>query len=219
MPSPAVWTTSKASSRRPAMLSLLRRCWSRGTSRLGMPLVGPRRVSSDRQAVRRFRPMLEAFEERCLPSLFTVTNLHNAGAGSLRSAIRQANTAAGADTIQFAAGLTGTIRLTSGELTIHDQVKILGPATGTLAVSGNHVSRVFNIDGRATIVNLSIIEGNALAGGGVLNTGFLKLNNVVLTDNSAVNGGAVLSGGGSGGLVRLTVINSKLANNSAFVNG
>jgi hypothetical protein len=147
-----------------------------------------------------------------------VTNLHNAGAGSLRSAIRQANTAAGADTIQFAAGLTGTIRLTSGELTIHDQVNILGPATGRLAVSGNHLSRVFNIDGRATIVNLSIIEGKALAGGGVLNMGFLKLNNVVMTDNSAVNGGAVLSGG-SGGLVRLTVINSKLANNSAFANG
>jgi hypothetical protein len=163
--------------------------------------------------------MLEALEERRLPSLFTVTNLHNAGAGSLRQAIQRANTAAGADTIQFAAGLTGTIRLTSGELTIHDQVNILGPATGRLAVSGNHLSRVFNIDGRATIVNLSIIEGNAPAGGGVLNMGFLKLNNVVMTDNSAVNGGAVLSGGGSGGLVRFTVINSKLANNSAFAKG
>src|SRR5438034_5239017 len=98
------------------MFSLFRRGWSKRTS--------------DRQAVRRFRPMLEAFEERCLPSLFTVTNLHNAGAGSLRSGIRQANTAAGADTIQFAAGLAGTIRLTGGELAITDHLSVLGPATG-----------------------------------------------------------------------------------------
>jgi hypothetical protein len=203
------------------MLSLLRRCWSRDTSRLGMALFGARRVSSDRRAVRRFRPMLEAFEERRLPSLFTVTNLHNAGAGSLRSAIRQANTAAGADTIQFAAGLTGTIKLTSGELMITDQVSIWGPATGTLAVSGNHASRVFTIvSARATIANLSITAGNADRGGGVLNDGILRLQNVVMRGNAASTlGGAVASTSGSGAPARLTVVNSNLTYNFSVIGG
>ncbi|MDG4548947.1 MAG: hypothetical protein P9F19_05990 [Candidatus Contendobacter sp.] len=43
---------------------------------------------------------------------FTVTNLADAGGGSLRQAILDANGAAGADTITFQAGLTGTITLT-----------------------------------------------------------------------------------------------------------
>ena len=43
----------------------------------------------------------------------TVTNLDDAGAGSLRDAIGQANAAAGADTIRFQAGLSGVIPLAS----------------------------------------------------------------------------------------------------------
>jgi hypothetical protein len=169
--------------------------------------------------------MLEALEERRLPSLFTVTNLHNAGAGSLRSAIRQANTAAGADTIQFAAGLTGTVRLTGGELAITDKVSVLGPGAGVLKISGNHVSRVFTVAAgvRANLANLAITEGIApgvsvsTAGGAILNNGILWLKNVVLTDNACRIGGAVASiGAGSW----LTIIRSKLANNaSEFAGG
>ncbi|MGH7963573.1 MAG: hypothetical protein ACRERD_17410, partial [Candidatus Binatia bacterium] len=57
---------------------------------------------------------------------FTVTNLDNAGTGSLRQAILDANALAGADIITFQSGLTGTITLTSGELTIADSVDIQG---------------------------------------------------------------------------------------------
>src|SRR5262245_34743698 len=42
---------------------------------------------------------------------FTVTNLDDDGAGSLRQAIAAANGAAGADVIDFQAGLNGTIQL------------------------------------------------------------------------------------------------------------
>ncbi len=64
---------------------------------------------------RRFRPRVESLEDRTV--LTTVTNLDDAGAGSLRDAI--AITAAG-DTVDFADGLTGTITLTdlSGPLMI-----------------------------------------------------------------------------------------------------
>ncbi|MFL6235831.1 MAG: hypothetical protein ACJ76N_22060 [Thermoanaerobaculia bacterium] len=58
---------------------------------------------------------------------FQVINLNDSGAGSLRDAIGQANAAAGADTITFQAGLTGTITLTSGQLSIIDSVDIQGP--------------------------------------------------------------------------------------------
>lgn len=42
-------------------------------------------------------------------AIFTVTNLNDAGAGSLRGAVGLANAAAGADEIVFNAGLTGTM--------------------------------------------------------------------------------------------------------------
>ena len=58
---------------------------------------------------------------------FTVSNLNDAGPGSLRQAIEDANGLAGADTIGFQAGLTGTITLTTGQLEITDSVDIQGP--------------------------------------------------------------------------------------------
>jgi hypothetical protein len=184
-----------------------------------MALFGARRVASDRQAVRRFRPTLEAFEERRLPSLFTVTNLYNAGAGSLRKAILQANATLAADTIQFAPGLTGQIKLTTGEVSITHRVSIVGPAAGALAVSGNYASRVFTIAAGAvvTISNLNISNGRAGMGnfgGGILNNGALTLKNLAMTDNRSGAGGAVATIGG-----RLTVHGCKLASNSAFGGG
>src|SRR5262249_39691603 len=56
---------------------------------------------------------LEALEDRAVPSTFTVTNLTDHDPGSLRAAILAANANPGADTIQFAHGLHGTITLAS----------------------------------------------------------------------------------------------------------
>ena len=63
----------------------------------------------------RFRPRLEALEERALLSVYTVDRLTDLGegtglAGDLRYAITQANAMPGDDTITF--GVTGTINLT-----------------------------------------------------------------------------------------------------------
>src|SRR5262245_1517447 len=150
-------------------------------------------------SARRIRPHLEELENRCLPSLITVANLHDAGAGSLRQAILRANAAPNADTIQFAAGLRGTITLTSGELLITHNLRILGPATAGLSVSGNHASRVFDIAAGAavTIANLTITRGFTLQpGGGIQNQGALTLNNVAMIQNNAQGpGGAVATAG------------------------
>src|SRR5262249_49360320 len=59
------------------------------------------------------------------------------GKTSLREAIALANGAPGPNTIIFAAGLTGTITLTQGELIITDSVTITGPGASALTVSGN----------------------------------------------------------------------------------
>src|SRR5262245_40936599 len=59
-----------------------------------------------------FRPHVEALEGRWLPSTFLVTNTDDAGAGSLRQAILDANATPGANEIDFAIGGGGaqTIR-------------------------------------------------------------------------------------------------------------
>ena len=58
---------------------------------------------------------------------FTVANTNDAGPGSLRQAVLDANASAGADVIDF--GVTGTIVLTTGELVITESVAINGPGS------------------------------------------------------------------------------------------
>src|SRR5438045_3378573 len=78
----------------------------------------PPRRSRPRPTHRRLQ--LEQLEGRLVLTAFHVTTLTDGVAGSLRDAITQANTHAGADVITFQSGLTGTIPLTSGELDITD---------------------------------------------------------------------------------------------------
>ncbi|GEM_PF-2196024 len=76
---------------------------------------------------------------------FSVTNTADAGPGSLRAAVEQANAADGADVITFDAVVSGTIALTSGEIEITDDLTIDGPGSGTLSVDAGGDSRVFNV--------------------------------------------------------------------------
>ena len=106
-----------------------------------------------------YRPRLEVLDDRCLPSTFTVLNLLDSGAGSLRAAVVAANANPGPDAIDFAT--TGTIALTSGELDITDSLTINGPGVNALTISGNHVSRVFGLAGNPTvsIAGLTVANG------------------------------------------------------------
>src|SRR5262245_48855328 len=152
-----------------------------------------------RHQSQRFVPRLEALEDRALPSTFTVLNLADSGASSLRQAILDANTQPGLDVIRFApAARDGTITLTSGQLSITDDLTLDGPGAGRLAVSGNDASRVFQISGgvNVTMDGLTVTRGRADNGGAIHNGGTLTLTHVVVSDNRAVGAAGAQTGGG-----------------------
>jgi hypothetical protein len=133
---------------------------------------------------------LEPLEGRTVPATFTVLNLADSGLGSLRAAIADANANPGADRIRFAAAARdGTIPLSSGQLSITDDLHIDGPGADRLAVSGNDASRVFQIGSgvAVSIDGLTVTHGRAVGqGGGILNAGALTLSRAILSDNLVV---------------------------------
>jgi len=162
------------------------------------------------------RPRLELLEDRTLLSVDVVENSNDNGPGSLRETI--GNAAAG-DTIEFnmsAGHVTSPITLTSGELGITVNLTIEGPGAGTVAISGNSNSRVFQVSSvvTATISGLTIKDGEvASLGGGIRNGGSLKLADDVFTSNSASNsGGALYNSAGSLSIAGCDVTDNKAAN-------
>jgi len=195
------------------------------------PLFGrsPPSDSSLRRKLPRARQLrLESLERRCLLAgfLFTVTtNLDVVDAGdgltSLREAITQSNQlAASDDTINFQAGLSGTIALDNAGLTISDSVTINGPGANRLAVRSDGSFGVIAIENASTVVlsGLTITGGgNVFAGAGVLCEpgANLTLDRMTITDNRAVS----IGGGVAGDDFLLTILNSTISNNRAAGSG
>jgi hypothetical protein len=124
-----------------------------------------------------------------------VTNTNDAGPGSLRQAVLDANKLGGPDTITFQSGLSGQITLTTGQIAINDSVTITGPGANVIAVSGNNNSRIFNIDcfgnGNAdiSISGLTLKTGKVNGGGGAIICGEnLALTDTVITGNRTIGG-------------------------------
>jgi CSLREA domain-containing protein len=157
------------------------------------------------------------------------------GQCTLREAIGDANTLPGSDTINFQAGITGTITLTGGALFITSDITVNGPGARILSISGNGASRVFVISGSGNVANISgltITGGNAQPillggifigdGGGILNTNGATLN---LTEVNVSGNSATSLGGGVATrailLVTTTtnITRSLISNNSAIAGG
>ncbi len=182
----------------------------------------------------RFSPLrLEVLEDRMLLSTFHVVNPGDTGEGSLRAAILAANAKAGADNIVFASDLTGPITLAS-QLTVTDDLKILGPGADCLSISGGGTTRVFEISGSTTEVRidgLTIADGKTSAtvagnsgrtvaiGGGILNTSAdLTVSNVIFAGNQAVALAGMSAAGGAIANIygaTLTVRNCAMADNQS----
>jgi Domain of unknown function (DUF4347)/Bacterial Ig domain len=160
---------------------------------------------------------LAAFNYSKTLANFTVTSNADSGTGSLREAIVLTNANSEADTISFAASLTGqTITLASQLLlTASDKTTIDGSGRN-LTISGNAVTRVFLISGGATaeLNSLTIANGQADDGAGVFNSGSLTISNSTIRNNKASS-----LAGGIGNLGTLTLSNSTFSGNEATFSG
>src|SRR5262249_25659520 len=151
---------------------------------------------------------LEALENRITPSVLTVTNTMDSGAGSLRAAIQNAHNGS---LIRFAPSLAGsTITLTSGELSINHNVNIVGLGMNRLTIDADNISRIFDITGASNVQISGLTLANGFAGassphpgegGGIFDdSGHLMLRNVELKNDVAAGANGALGQNGGDGL-------------------
>ncbi len=148
-----------------------------------------------------------------------VTNLNDAGSGSLRQAIEDANADPDADRILFKSKLSGEISLQDSLDFILEPVEIVGPGARRVSVNGNDSRLLFVATDPGedlTIAGLTLTGGHArplFSSGGAIaaNSADLTLSRMVIRDNQAeLNGGAIAMFDGS-----LTIDSSTISGNSA----
>jgi hypothetical protein len=193
---------------------------------------------SSKRPTGKARLALQRLEERAVPATFTVTNINDAGVGSLRAAIGLANANPDADIINFDAGIFSTPRTInlanlSGQLTVSNPVTINGPGANLLTVrriaGASNLFRVFNVTRTAYSIDVTLsgmtILGGALQGPGAAGRGagvFAGDENVTL-QNCVVTGNTTGGGEGAGVFVfsygQLNVVNSTISGNTATTAG
>ncbi|WP_422925029.1 FG-GAP-like repeat-containing protein [Singulisphaera sp. PoT] len=137
--------------------------------------------------------------------------------GSLRGAIAAAPDGA---TIVFAPSVSWkTITLDDGELVLGKNLTIVGPGADKLKISGNALSRVFEVVAGAnvTLTGLTIMSGNAKGGNGgnIANAGTLTINACAILSGNAYLGGGIDSTANASLLVNA----STFSGNNAFDGG
>ncbi|MDT7571450.1 MAG: hypothetical protein QOE05_1624 [Actinomycetota bacterium] len=133
------------------------------------------------------------------PGAGSVLDWDDDGQVTLREAVERANFLSGADTIDFALGLNGTIVLTNGAISISDGVAIDGTGNA-ITVSGNNTSRVFAINTAAstapavTLSTLTLTAGRTADEGGAIRAvgGRLDLAGMTIQNSSATFAGGGL---------------------------
>jgi hypothetical protein len=163
---------------------------------------------------------------------FNVTTDSDSSAGTclpasctLRQAVAAVNGGAGGDTIDVPAGL---YTLTFGELQLQKNVTIDGAGPADTLLDGNAMSRIFKVTASGVTASISglAVENGRVAGtgaaqalgGGILNSGTLTLNNVLVRGNivlPAYNTGTIPQGGGIFNSGVLRVSNSTIESNHA----
>jgi RimJ/RimL family protein N-acetyltransferase len=138
-----------------------------------------------------------------------VTNQHDSGPGSLRSALGRAHDG---DTILVPAG---TYRLKS-QLFITPSVTVIGAGSKKTILTAGDQTRVIdttNASATVTLKRLAVTHGKAEAGGGILNIASLKLNHVAVSDNLAAGGDSTNLGGGIANSGLLEITHSQISDN------
>ncbi len=151
---------------------------------------------------------------------------------SLREAIERANALSGSQRIAFASALTSsgpaTITLNGTQLSIVDDLAIVGPGADRLTINANNFSRIFNINDpfnqshnnippfrNVSISGLTLTGGKISDRGGAIYTNEnLTLSEVTIRGNSSER-----QGGGIVSVANLTVDRSTISGNTAASKG
>jgi len=144
---------------------------------------------------------------------FNVTTLADSGPGSLRQAFTDSQASAGADTITFASGLSGTITLASSMPILNQPLTIQGPGPQALTINANNQG-IFQINANATdAFNISgLTLTGATNGGPISSSANLTVSNCVISNN--VTPSTPLSSGGP-----LHLLDSAVVNNTSRFDG
>lgn len=134
---------------------------------------------------------------------YTVSNLNDAGAGSLREAINSANAVAGPHTINFS--VTGTISLTTGNFAnINRQITIDGGTLGNVVLNCNNSAdfgfflvdaTCVNSEIRNMVINNFKVHGIAIISA---NATGIKVTNCRIGTNAAGTAASTLAGSVNG---------------------
>lgn len=178
--------------------------------------------------------LLAAFPASVGAATFVVTTTDDSGPGSLRQAILSAEASPGPDVITFNLSYPATIAILSTLPDISTAIDIQGPGPADLVIEGNNTFRAFDV---AAGGNLTL-SGVDIAASGIVNSGVLVIENVILRDRTAVGSGAGIEsygpvtirsstfsnngatvGAGVNSQGALTVVNSTFSGNSATLGG
>ncbi len=164
-----------------------------------------------RRRARRRSVAVECLEKKALLTTFTVNSLADAGPGTLRQAIEDANNTPNdpffePDIIEFDLAPGSTINLTGGDIDITESLTINGPGASELIIDAGGLSRIFEIIEQPEMfldVNISgvtLTGGSATDGGAIYNSfGSVYISESTLTGNTANRGGAIYTEGESFG--------------------
>jgi predicted outer membrane repeat protein len=153
---------------------------------------------------------------------YNVTSGADAGVGTLRWAIEQANANPGSDNIVIQPNVT--VALTSKLDTITEHVTITGAGASLSIVKWDVAAqfRIFHIGTaqNVTIENLTLENGHALLGGGILNDGNLTLRDSVIRDCEAdtMGGGVFNSASGVLYVQYSTIVSNKGSSGGGLAN-
>lgn len=138
----------------------------------------------------------------------TVTNVGDAGPGSLRAVIAAAGSG---ETIDFDASLDGqTIVLTSGAIEVDKNLVIDGPGASQLTIDAGHASQILTVTaGNLSISGLTFTNGSAPETGGAIaqmGTGSLDVSGCAFIGNVAGGAGGAgdFSNQGAGGAISVS---------------
>ncbi len=178
------------------------------------------KIRASRRPAPRFRPRLEALDDRIVPSQvnLTVTSLADSGTGTLRAAILTADAGSHSDKFTIGFAVTGTIDLQSPLPDLNNSIAIQGPGASSLVVVERAAGYSFSsaivtvdVGQTASLSGLTVANGNA---GGIHNDG-----GTLTVANSAVLNNVADFAGGIRNYGTLTVSGSIVSGNSAAFAG